>query len=242
MYPLDKISVPENFLAEYPYDSEIGCDPQKLRDERLAPFPRTEYAIKVNRQEYFAIITHLDAQIGRILDALEATGKTDNTYIFFTADHGLACGHHGLLGKQNMYDHSVRVPLMLAGPNLPAGKRIDHPVYLQDVMPTALEIAGAKIPDHVEFRSLLPQLQPGAKPGRSSIYGAYTHTQRMITKGQYKLIQYPQISQWLLYDLEADPLEANNLADDPAHAATLAELKRELRQLQVQMDDPLMKM
>ena len=83
-YPLDKIDLPENFLPEYPYNEAMKAG-RTLRDERLAPFPRTPYAVKVNRQEYYAIITHMDAQVGRILDAIQATGKADNTYVFFTA-------------------------------------------------------------------------------------------------------------------------------------------------------------
>ena len=145
-YPLAKIKTPANFLADYPFKDQIGCGPG-LRDEKLAPFPRTEYAVKVNRQEYYAIITHMDHQIGLILEALEKSGKRDNTYIFFTADHGLSCGHHGLLGKQNMYDHSVRVPMVVNGKGIEAGKKIDTSVYLQDIMPTTLELAGASIPD-----------------------------------------------------------------------------------------------
>jgi arylsulfatase A-like enzyme len=116
-YPLESIKVPASFLPVYPYADEIGCG-KSLRDEKLGPFPRTEHSIQVHRQEYYAIITHMDEMIGRILDAIEATGKADNTWIFFTADHGLSVGHHGLMGKQNMYDDSVRVPLIVAGPSL----------------------------------------------------------------------------------------------------------------------------
>ena len=108
-YPKDSILIPDNFLPRYPFANQIGCGPG-LRDERIAAFPRTPDAIQVHRQEYYAIITHMDEMIGRILKALEASGKRENTWIFFTADHGLAVGQHGLLGKQNMYDHSVRVP------------------------------------------------------------------------------------------------------------------------------------
>ena len=115
MYPVENITLPVPFLAEYPYKDSIGCG-RSLRDEKLAPFPRTENAVKVNRREYYAIITHMDAQIGRILDGLEKSGMANNTYIVFSADHGLGCGHHGLLGKQNMYDHSIRVPWIIAGP------------------------------------------------------------------------------------------------------------------------------
>ena len=92
MYPLDSIQVPKNFLTNYPYDDEIGCPPKGLRDEKLMPSPRTEYAVKVHRQEYFALATHMDEQIGRIFEALEKSGMEDNTYIIFTADHGLSVG------------------------------------------------------------------------------------------------------------------------------------------------------
>ena len=97
-YPLDKVAIPENYLPEYPYKEEMKSG-KGLRDEKLAPFPRTEHAVKVHRQEYYAIITHLDVEVGRILDALEASGKKDNTYVFYSADHGLAVGQHGLIGQ-----------------------------------------------------------------------------------------------------------------------------------------------
>ncbi len=117
-YPLNRIQLPKNFLKEYPWKDKIGCGPS-LRDEKLAPFPRTEHSILVHRREYYALITHLDQQIGRILEALEKSGKEKNTWVFFTADHGLAVGHHGLVGKQNMYDHSIRVPFLVCGPKAP---------------------------------------------------------------------------------------------------------------------------
>ncbi len=115
-YPLDRIKVPKNFAPKYPYTEAANA--AEIRDEVLAPYPRTEYAVKVHRREYYAIITHMDDQIGRILDALEESGKADNTYIFFTADHGLAVGHHGFIGKQNMYEHSLRPPLIAVGPTI----------------------------------------------------------------------------------------------------------------------------
>ena len=86
-YPLDSISVPKSFMPKYPYAETMGAG-ETLRDERLAPFPRTEYAVKVNRQEYYAITSHLDDQLKDILDALEKKGLKENTYIFFTSDHG----------------------------------------------------------------------------------------------------------------------------------------------------------
>ena len=237
-YPLEKISVPENFLAEYPYKDGIGCG-ANLRDEKLGPFPRTEHAVKVHRQEYYAIITHMDAQMGLILDALDATGKADNTYIFFTADHGLAVGHHGLIGKQNLYDHSVRVPLMVTGPGVPKNRKIDAPVYLQDIMPSALELAGVRKPQHVQFKSLLPLIDGRAERSYDAIYGGYIDLQRMVSTGGYKMIYYAKISKTLLYNLKADPLEMNNLADDPANARLLGKLKARLKELQKEVGDTL---
>ena len=237
-YPIDQIEAPKNFQPLYPYKDDIGCG-YGLRDERLAPFPRTEYAVKVHRQEYYAIITHMDAQVGRILDALEASGKADNTYIFFTADHGLACGHHGLLGKQNMYDHSVRVPLFVTGPKVPKNKQIQTPVYLQDIMPSALELADVEKPVHVDFHSLLPIISGKKEKNYDLIYGGYTELQRMVCDGDFKLIYYPKIDKTILYNLKTDPLEMNNLADDPHYANKIQELRLKLHDLQVELADPL---
>jgi arylsulfatase A-like enzyme len=93
-----------------------------------------------------------------ILDSLDASGQAENTWIFFTADHGLAVGHHGLFGKQNMHDHSVRVPFLVAGPGVAKGAKNDASIYLQDVMATALDLAGAEKPAHIFFNSLRPLL------------------------------------------------------------------------------------
>jgi choline-sulfatase len=237
-YPLDKVSVPENFLPQYPYKDSIGCGPG-LRDEKLAPFPRTRYAVKVHRREYYAIITHMDNQIGRILNALDKTGKADNTYIFFTADHGLAVGHHGLIGKQNMYDHSVRVPLMVVGPEIPKNKRITAPVYLQDIMPTSLQLAGVRKPKHIQFKSLLPLIRGRSESSYDAIYGGYINLQRMISADGYKMIYYPKIDKTLLYNLRTDPLEMNNIADDPANAHVIEKLRRKLKRLQKNVGDKL---
>lgn len=237
MYDVADIAVPENFVPEYPYNGQIGYG-RSLRDERLAPFPRTDYAVKVNRQEYYAIITHMDAQIRRILMALENTGQKDNTYIFFSADHGLGCGNHGLLGKQNMYDHSVRPPLIVSGPGIPKNQRTNADVYLQDIMATSLELAGAQPATSIEFKSFLKQARGDVKQSNySSIYGCYTDAQRMIRKDDYKLIVYPKANATLLFDLKNDPIEAHNLNDDPAHQVRKQELFKELLDLQKELHD-----
>jgi arylsulfatase A-like enzyme len=237
-YPLDKIAMPASFVPEYPFNEAMNSG-RKLRDERLAPFPRTEYSVKVNRQEYYAIITHMDAQIGRILDTLEDSGQADNTYIFFTADHGLAVGRHGLMGKQNMFDHSVRVPLMVVGPDVPKNKKIDARVYLQDVMATSLELSGTQKPDYVQFESLLPLINGKTDKGRDAIYGAYLQGQRMVTCGDYKMILYPSISKAILYNIANDPLELHDLADQKEHQPTMSKLFAKLRELQQETGDSL---
>ncbi len=236
-YPLERIQLPGNFLPEYPH-AEAICGKQ-LRDEKLMPYPRTEYAVKVNRQEYFASITHMDDQIGRILDALQKSGKADNTYIIFTADHGLAVGHHGLAGKQNMYDDSVRVPFMIVGPGIKNGQKINVPVYLQDAMATSLDLAKAPKPDHVEFNSLMPLLRGETTEHYKAIYGAYMNTQRMVTMNGWKLIHYPTIQVSRLFNLKADPQEMNDLANNPEYAAKLKELHAALDGLNKEMGDPV---
>lgn len=238
-YPLDKIAVPRNYLDEYPFKDAIGCS-KNLRDERLGPFPRNHHAVKVHRQEYYAIITHMDQQIGRILDALEASGKQDNTYIFFTADHGLAVGHHGFMGKQNLYDHSIRVPFVVAGPGVAADTRNPAPVYLQDVMPTTLELAGVPRPDHVQFQSLVPLLRGTQQASAyDAIYGAYLGLQRMIRWKGYKLILYPKINKVRLYRISQDPDETQDLADRPESREIIKELFGKLLELQRETGDPL---
>lgn len=234
-YPLDRIAMPKDFLPEYPYKDPVGC-PHKLRDEHLAPMPRTELAVKTHRQEYYALISHMDAQIGRILDALEANGQTDNTWIFFTADHGLAVGHHGLFGKQNMYDHSVRVPFIVAGPGVEKGATTDAAIYLQDVMATALDLAGAPKPGHVFFNSIRPLLR-GDSSRYESVYGAYLELQRAITHGGWKLIAYPKAKVLRLYHLAQDPLEMQDLAGIPEHAAMKRSLFERLVELSAGLGD-----
>ncbi|KJF42772.1 sulfatase-like hydrolase/transferase [Draconibacterium sediminis] len=239
MYPLENVSVPENYLELYPYKDSIGCGPD-LRDERLAPFPRTEYSIKVHRQEYYAIITHMDEQIGRIITHLKETGLDKNTYILFSADHGLSVGHHGLIGKQNMYDHSMRVPLIVVGPDIPENEKRDMQVYLQDIMATSLDLVGVDKPGYVEFNSLIPLIDKSANQSSyPEIYGAYTELQRMVRSDDYKLIVYPKAKKILLFDLNNDPLEMNDLAENAAFKEVKEELIVKLKKQMEMMDDPL---
>ena len=239
MYPLDKIKLPVSYQTEYPYKDSIGCG-KDLRDEQLAPFPRTPYAVKKNIQEYYASITHLDTQIGRILQALAQSGKLDNTYIFFTADHGLSVGHHGLLGKQSQFDHSVRSPLVVVGPTIPKNGKRDQQVYLQDVMATTYDLIGIPKPAHVYFNSLLPLIKrKKSASAYPEIYGSYMDLQRMVRTDQYKLIVYPKIAKLLLFDLKKDPAEMHDVAGQAAYRAVLQDMKTRLIRQQKELNDTL---
>ncbi len=236
MYPLDSIEIPPNFMPEHLFEQG---ERYTLRDERLAPFPRSKEAVKVHLQEYYAIISHADAQIGRILDALEKTGEADNTYILFSADHGLAVGQHGLMGKQNQYDHSVRMPLIISGPGLEPGKTIDSLVYLHSLYATTCELAGIEIPESVEFPSLMPLLRGEKKTLHHEIFGSYKDFQRMVRTEEFKLIRYPQEYRTQLFNVKEDPWEIKNLAHDPKYADTIADLNQRLKRLQKKVGDEL---
>jgi len=238
-YPLDKISVPKNFLPSYPHNLAMNCPPS-LRDENLVPYPRTKEAVKVHRKEYFSIITHMDDQIGRILQALKNSGQADNTYIFFTADHGLSVGHHGLIGKQNLYEHSTKVPFMITGPGIPRGRIIQNPIYLQDAMATTLAIANVKKPKQVEFQNLLPLARGDENSSKhEEIYGAYLDAQRSITVGNRKLIVYPTAKIYRIYDLEQDPEEMTDLAGTNKGKKLAQKLFPKLFNLQSKMEDSI---
>lgn len=238
MYPLEEVKLPVNFLPLYPYKAEMGCD-TSLRDERLAPFPRTPYAVKVHRQEYYAMISHLDSQIARILTHLEDNGQAGNTCIIFTADHGLSVGQHGLMGKQNMYEHSMRPPLIVVGPGIPGGKRRHAAVYMQDVMPTTLDYGGGSVPDWVDFKSLRPLIEGSDAEPYPEIYGAYMDLQRMIRADDYKLIVYPAAGVIRLYDLINDPAEMHDLASASGARDLIGGMFRSLQELQTELGDTL---
>lgn len=240
MYERDKLIVPANFLPENPFMEEMGAG-KSLRDEKLAPWPRTPAAVQLHRQEYYALITHLDAQLGKILADLKRTGQADNTYIVLTADHGLACGQHGLLGKQSMYEHSMKAPLIVVGPGIPAGKRIETPVYVQDFVATALDWANVEKPEHVEFQSLLPLIRGERDEQYELIYGAYEmEKQRMVRKGDFKLIHYPKNDKFLMFNVVSDPHELEDLAELPEFEDRLNEMKADLKELMESMGDPML--
>ena len=178
----------------------------------------------------------MDEQIGRIIDALEESGELDNTYIFYSSDHGLSVGHHGLIGKQNLFDHSVRVPLIVSGPGVEKGKSSSAPVYLQDIMTTSLELGEVEVPEHVQFRSLMPIIQ-GESEGYDAIYGAYLKSQRSVVKNGFKLVLYPNVPKVLLFDLKSDPQEMSDIS--AKHPEKTQSLFKVFRKLQEETGDEL---
>jgi len=227
LYPQETIEIPPNFLPLHPFDQGDA----KVRDELLAPFPRTKEAVQVHRREYYALITYLDAQIGRILDALAASGHAANTYVILTADHGL-------MGKQNLYDCSVRMPLMIAGPGIPKARKIDQLVYQHSMFATTCELAGVTPPKTVEFPSIAPLLHED-KPVHDAVFCRYIDFQRSVRTTRHKLILYPKVKQVQLFDIQADPWEMHNLADDPALAAARKQLFTRLLRFQQELGDTL---
>jgi arylsulfatase A-like enzyme len=182
------------------------------------------------------MISHLDDAFGRLLAALQAKGCLDDTIVIMAGDNGLAVGQHGLMGKQNLYDHSVRVPLVFAGPGIPAGQRRDALVYLLDIFPTLCELAGMEAPGSVEGMSLGPCLDDPAVRLRDSLYLAYEKSIRGITDARHKLIEYA-CGRTQLFDLSGDPAEMVNLADHPSSQATLVNMRTRLVRLAEEWSD-----
>ena len=222
-YDPAKLLLPANYRPEHPFDHGNI----RGRDEMLLPFPRTEDDVRQELACYYAVISHLDAQVGRILSALDETGQREKTIVVYTADHGLAIGSHGLVGKQNMYEHTINVPLVIAGPGIPAGERRAGQCYLRDLLPTFCELAGVAAPQ-VDGESLLPLVRGEKAEIYPFVVGYFQDSQRMIREGEWKLIWYPKIERWQLFDLAADPLEVNDLIADAAQAERIEKLRGKL--------------
>ena len=234
-YPAHKVAVPPNFLPEHPFDQGDS----KVRDELLAPFPRTREAVQLHRSEYYAHITYLDQQVGRILDALDKSGRAGNTYVVFTADHGLAVGQHGLMGKQSLYDHSTRMPLIVAGPGIARGRRVDEMVFQHSMFPTVCELAGVPVPKTVEFPGLAKALRGSSAPGPDSVFCWYRDFQRSVRTKDHKLIAYPKVGRVQIFDLKRDPWETHDVSAEPGYAAIRADLIVRLKKHQKELEDPL---
>ena len=240
MYAPADIPVPENFLPEHPFDN----GEMRIRDEVLAPFPRTPEIVQQHIADYYGMITHMDAEMGRVLSTLEATGHLDNTIVIYTADHGLAVGQHGLLGKQNLYNHSIHVPSIFAGPGIPEGETVDALTYLYDVFPTVCDLTDVACPDTTEGCNLVPLMNGHVERVRATVFAAYRGIQRTITDGRWKLIRYYVSGETgagtdciQFFDLEQDPWETTNLADLPEHDDRIRSLAADMQMWQIHTDD-----
>jgi len=230
-------SLPPNYLPRHPFDNgEL-----EVRDEKLLPVPREPDAVRREIAEYYGMITHVDAQIGRILDALRSSGRADRTLVVFAGDNGLALGSHGLLGKQNLYEHSTRVPLIVAGPGIPRGRRTESIVTLHRIAATLCEYAGIEPPAGAEGSSFLPLLRgTESNPAEpTTLLTAYRDVQRAVTDGRWKLIEYPKARRIQIFDLRNDPHERTDLSELPEGARRVGPLLELLRSEQVRAGDPL---
>lgn len=235
MYDTTAIAMPPNFLPLHPWDFGDFY----VRDEKLAPHPRTESDVKTHTRDYYAMITHMDAQIGRILEQLKASGAYENTIIIFTSDNGAAIGQHGLFGKQNLYEHSIGVPLVISGPGIPKNEKREAFTYLYDIFPTLCELTGLESPNTIQGKSFATSLKNVNYKTRKSMTFGYKENIRAYRNEQFKLIEYfvngERNSQ--LFNLEKDPFEIINLLDDKKNTSKYLEMKTKMLQEMKSQED-----
>jgi len=258
--------LPENYLPAHPFPhghpglrDEVNV--QGVKQRRDEPCIRNE----IGRQ--YACGQNIDIQIGRVLDKLESMGELDNTYIVYTSDHGMAIGRHGLQGKQNLYEHTWRVPLIVKGPGIEAGSRAQGNVYLLDFLGTLCDLAGVEAPPTFEGISFAPVLQGKRETVRDVLYGVYCGGtkpgMRSVRQGDWKLIKYDtlegEVHETQLFNLALNPNELlpqhdteavigltghrpkvfeTNLAAEPRYADKLAEMEALLLSEMKRLDDP----
>ena len=207
------------------------------RDEILLGTPRDPNEIKRSMAEYYGMISHMDEWVGRIHEAAGEIGALENTIIIHTGDHGLAVGQHALMGKQNLHQHSLNVPLIMAGPGIPRGVVSAALCYQHDLHPTLTELAGIGAPS-APFQSLTPLLE-NKSAGRSHIASAFENTQRAIRDSRYKLIEYTLGGEkcFQLFDLQNDPWEMHDLSRDAERRGVIGTLRGELVRWQAEVGD-----
>ncbi|MGI3210255.1 choline-sulfatase [Roseovarius tibetensis] len=224
----------EHLLPQVPAMDYTDHDPhsQRIFDANdWRSFEITDEDIRRSRRAYFANISYIDDKIGQVMEALEGTRQTEDTIILFVADHGDMLGERGLWFKMSFYEGSARVPLMIAAPDMAPG-RVTAPVSTIDVCPTLCDLAGAdmsEIDPWVEGQSLVPLGQGGSREAPVAMeYAAEASYAPLValrdTRWKYTRCA---LDPEQLFDLDADPHELTNLADDSAHADTLARLRAE---------------
>lgn len=258
--------LPLNWLPKHPFHHGHPG----LRDEVSVSGVwerRDEVTIRNEIGRQLACGENIDHQVARVLKKLEAMGELENTYVFYTADHGMAIGRHGLQGKQNLYEHTWRVPLFVKGPGIKPGSRAPGNVYLLDVMATFCDLAGIKPPATCEGISFKPVLMGEKETTREVLYGAYCGGtkpgMRSVRKGDWKLIKYDvmdgRVRETQLFNLKENPheyIQQNhepqvmalsgakpkpnqiNLVTDPTHADKLKEMETLLYAEMKRLNDP----
>jgi len=226
------IPLPKNYLPVHPFDN----GEMTIRDEKLAPWPRTKTEISRHLLDYYSVITGLDAQIGRLIDELKTRGEYERTIFVVSSDHGLAIGSHGLMGKQSLYDHSMKSPLVFIGPGISKGSS-DSLVYLFDIFPSVLELAGSSPPTSIDGKSLVPIMRDPKATVREDLFLVYRDVQRAVIAGGYKLIQYPKINRTQLFDLVHDPDELNDLSSNSDQASRVESMMKLLQKKQLEFGD-----
>lgn len=243
--------LPDNYLVKHPFDMTHA----DVRDEVKVSGVwkrRDEASIRNEIGRQYACSENIDIQIGRVLKKLEAMGELENTYIIYTADHGMSIGRHGLMGKQNLYQHTWRVPFIVKGPGIAAGRRVEGNIYLLDLLATLCDLAGVTPPESNEGLSFKPVLMGEKTAIREVLYGAYSGGSkpgmRAVKKGDWKLIRYEapdrQVNETQLFNLAENPDELlpehrrPNLALDPQHAEKRREMEALLLAEMRRLDDP----
>jgi arylsulfatase A-like enzyme len=238
IYDPATIPLPPNFMTKHPFDN----GDMLVRDEQLLPTPRDPAATKKDIALYYGMVSEMDAQVGRIMEALDKSGLRENTLIIFAGDNGLAVGQHGLLGKQNLYEHSIRVPMIISGPGIPVNAKTNGFTYLSDIAPTVYEYLGIKAPASVEAKSFFSVIKDPSKSIRKKIYNVYGHWSRSIkTEDGFKLILYnvDGVLTTQLFDLRNDPWETKDLSANASQSKKIAAMRALLKKQMEETHDNL---
>jgi len=206
-------ALPNTWLPEHPFPHG---HPELRDEERVQGVlkQRDPATVRNETGREYACIENIDRQVGRVLAKLESLGELDNTYIVYTSDHGMSVGRHGLMGKQNLYEHTWKVPFIVRGPGVEPGSRALGNLYLMDVLPTLCDMAGIETPSTVEGISLRPVLEGKQDSLRDVLYGVYAGGtkpgMRCVKQGDWKLIKYDTL------DGAVRETQLFNLKDNPA--------------------------
>ena len=231
LYDREKIPLPANFKPFHPINNGWMTG----RDEKLAPWPRTEEDTRKQLHDYYGCISSIDHNIGRIIAKLKEMGEYENTIVVFSADHGLAVGSHGLFGKQNLYEHSMGAPLVFAGPGVPQGSS-DAFAYLYDIFPTVCELSDVKSPQGIDGQSLGRVISGDEDAVRDTVFLSYEQGQRAVRRDDWKLYRFPLVNHTLLFNLRDDPDELHDLSTQQPQKVD--EMMKLLAAQQKYFDDP----